>query len=58
MMMDMCIPKFDIYQVTVAPVCFKSHTKFWCPDFIQENDSETSLLTLKDSTNIITAYQI
>ena len=22
MLMDMCLPKFDIYQVTVAPNCF------------------------------------
>ena len=24
--MDMCLPKFDIYQGTVAPECFKSLT--------------------------------
>ena len=24
MLMDMCLPKFDIYQSTVAPNCFKS----------------------------------
>ena len=26
MLMDMCLPKFEIYQDTVAPNCFKSHT--------------------------------
>ena len=25
MLMYMCLPKFDIYQRTVAPNCFKSH---------------------------------
>ena len=25
-LMDMCLPKFDIYQGTVAPNCFKGHT--------------------------------
>ena len=27
--------KFDIYQSTVAPNCFKSHTNSWCLDFFQ-----------------------
>ena len=26
MLKDMCLPKFDIYQGTVAPNCFKSYT--------------------------------
>ena len=26
MLMDMWSPKFDVYQGTVAPNCFKSHT--------------------------------
>ena len=30
------LPKFDIYQVTVAPNCFKSHTNSWYPDFFPE----------------------
>ena len=33
MLMDMCLPKFDIYQGTVAPNCFKNHTNSRCPDF-------------------------
>ena len=28
--------KFDIYQGTVAPNFFKSHTNSWYPDFFQE----------------------
>ena len=34
--MDMHLPKFGIYQVTVAPNCLKIHTNFWCPDFFEE----------------------
>ena len=34
--MDMCLPKFDIYQGKVAPNYFKSHTNSWCPDFFQK----------------------
>ena len=30
--MDMCLHKFEIYQGTVAPKSFKSHTNSWCPD--------------------------
>ena len=29
--MDMCLPKFDIYQGTVVLNCFKSHTYSLCP---------------------------
>ena len=36
MLMDMCLPKFDIYQNTLAPNCFKSHTNSRCPDFFQK----------------------
>ena len=36
MLMDMCLPKFDIYQTTLAPNCFKSHTNSRCPDFFQK----------------------
>ena len=35
MLMDICLPKFDIYQGVVAPNCFRSHTNS-CPDFFQE----------------------
>ena len=34
--MDMCLTKFDIYQGTVAPNCFKSYTNSWCLDFLQK----------------------
>ena len=27
------LPKFDIYQSTVAQNCFKSHKNSWCSDF-------------------------
>ena len=33
----MCLPKFDIYQGTLAPNCFKNHTNSRCPDFFQKN---------------------
>ena len=33
MLMDMFLPKFDIFQDTVAPNCFKSYTNSWWPDF-------------------------
>ena len=26
MLIDICLPKFDIYQGAVAPNCFKNHT--------------------------------
>ena len=35
MLIDMCSPKSDISQGTVAPNCFKSHTNSSCPDFFQ-----------------------
>ena len=28
MLIDMCLSKFDIYQGSVAPNCYKSHTNF------------------------------
>ena len=34
--MDMCLLKFNNYQSTVAPNCFKSHTNSWCFDFFQK----------------------
>ena len=40
MLMDMCLPKFDIYQGTVPPNCFKSHTSSRCPVFFQNVLSE------------------
>ena len=35
MLMDICVPMFDIYQSRVAPNWFKSHTNSWCPHFFQ-----------------------
>ena len=37
MLMDMCLPEYEIYKGTVAPNCFKSHKNSWCPDFFQKN---------------------
>ena len=37
MLMNMSLPKFDIYQGTGDANCFKSHTNSWCPHFFQEN---------------------
>ena len=34
--MDMCLPKFDIYQGVVASNCFKCYKNSWCPDFFQK----------------------
>ena len=33
MQIGMCLPKFDIYQVTAASNCFISHENSWLPDF-------------------------
>ena len=33
MLMDVCLPKFDIYQGTGAPNCSKSYTSCLCLDF-------------------------
>ena len=33
MLMDMYLPKFDIYQNEVALNCFKSHIKSWTFEF-------------------------
>ena len=33
---DMCLPKFDIFQSKVAQNCFRSHTNSWCPEFFQK----------------------
>ena len=37
MLMDMCLPKFDIYQGALASNFLKSHTNSWCPNFFQKN---------------------
>ena len=36
MLMDMCLPMFNIYQGTVALNCFQSHRNSWCPDLFQK----------------------
>ena len=36
MLMDMSLLKFDIYQGTGAPNCFKNHKNSWCPHFFKE----------------------
>ena len=33
MLMDINLPKFDIYQGTGATNCFESHTNSLCPHF-------------------------
>ena len=55
MLMDMCLPKFDIDQSTVAPNCFKSHTNSWCPDFFQKKNCLIPDLkfTLPDITSFL-----
>ena len=50
----MCLPKFNIYQDTVAPNCFKSHTDSWYPDiFLKKTFCLTSGLkfTLSNVTS-------
>ena len=37
MVMDMCLPKFDIYKGAVAPNCFKSHTNLWSPNLFNKS---------------------
>ena len=32
-LLDADLPKFEIYQGTVSPNCFKSPKNSWCPDF-------------------------
>ena len=39
MLIDMCLPKFNIYQDTVAPNCFNSHTDSWYPDIFLKKRS-------------------
>ena len=36
MLLDMCLPKLDIYQVTVAQNRFNSHTNSRGPDFFKK----------------------
>ena len=50
MLMDVYLPKFDIYRVRVAPNCFKSHTNFWCPDFFAK---EVVLPDVQSEINLV-----
>ena len=34
--MEMCLPNFDIYQITIVSNCFKNCTNSWCPDFFRK----------------------
>ena len=45
-LMDICLPKFDICQGTVDPNCFKSHAEFWYFDFFQKKNCLMSGLKL------------
>ena len=53
MLMDMYLPKFDIYQGTVAPNCFNSHTNSSCPDIFQKmfclSDVRSSIKLVRSS---------
>ena len=49
MLMNICLPNFDIYQDTVAPNCFKSHTNldvliFYKSTFLSDVRSEIRLV--------------
>ena len=51
--MDICLPKFDIYQGTVAPNCFRSRPN-WCPDFFQKKKKMSSVkFNLFDVTSFL-----
>ena len=39
------LPKFDIYQSTVAQNCFKSHKNSWCSDFFQKKKKKKKKLS-------------
>ena len=58
MLMDICLPTFNIYQDTVVPSCFKSRTISWCHDFFQKKalyhvQSEIHLVRV---TSFLVAY--
>ena len=60
MLIDVCLPKFDIYQSTVPPNCFKSHAKYLCPDFFQKKFfclMSDLKFTLPDVTSYLTALK-
>ena len=55
MLMDTWLPKFDIYQGKVAQNCFKIHTNYRCPNFLQKKFCLMSGLTfaLSDVTSFL-----
>ena len=58
MLMDMCLPKFDIYQGTVAPNCFKSPTNSYVLIFFKKNvlpDVQSKMLLVQG--NIVSIGQ-
>ena len=51
MVIDTCLPKFDIYQARVAPNYFKSYTNCWSPDFFKKKYSRTVHLIRRNSVS-------
>ena len=45
MLMNMCLPKSDIYQGNIAPNCLKNHINSWYPNFFQKKFCLMSGLT-------------
>ena len=54
MLMDIDLPKFDIYQGTVAPYCLKSHTNFCCCAYFQKK--VLSMSGLKLTLSFVTSF--
>ena len=57
MLLDVCLPTFDIYQSTIAPNCFKSHANYGCPDFIQNFLADVRFETQLVRRNIFSIRQ-
>ena len=57
MQIGMCLPKFDIYQVTAAPICFISHENSWLPDFFFFNFSDVGFDIHPIQRDIVSAGQ-
>ena len=53
--MDICLPRFDIYQEITDPNCFKSYTSSWCLGFLEKKFFVMSALkfTLSDVTTFL-----
>ena len=54
-LMDMSLPRFDIYQGTGAANCLKNHTDSWCPYFFKKIFCLMSSLkfTMSDVTSLL-----